>query len=228
MTRLSAKMERSVNWDAICSPSNVPTIDSPPSSGGNAAAMRPRNTHSESRKRIGNAKSSARARSDCDLLRHLAARQARPAELDARIVADPLVEALGGGVLRVPVAPAEVHGQVRRPAVAGYQSRIAGAGEGERRGRRPGRRRGEPPPAHRRLARGAADRRAPVARARSRRAPSSFRPRAPACGGRPRSRTRGPRSCPSRPSWSRPPVRRRRRRAPRTAASRAGPAWAGR
>src|SRR5947208_2525290 len=61
-------MERSVNCDTIWSPRRVPTIASPPSRGGSAAATRPRKTHNESRKRIGNASSSARATSGSELM----------------------------------------------------------------------------------------------------------------------------------------------------------------
>ena len=64
MIRLSEKIDSSVT-PALTSriARNVPSTVVMPTASGISAAIRPRKTHSDSRKRIGNASSSARARS---------------------------------------------------------------------------------------------------------------------------------------------------------------------
>ncbi len=63
VARFSAKIETGCSSATPLRKRNEPRITMPPTSGGRSAAITPRKTHRESKKRIGNANSSARARS---------------------------------------------------------------------------------------------------------------------------------------------------------------------
>ena len=63
VARFSAKIETGCVAATPRKTRNDPRITMPPTSGGSSAAITPRNTHRDRRKRIGNASSSARARS---------------------------------------------------------------------------------------------------------------------------------------------------------------------